>query len=171
MGDEGMMKPFYFAMLVWLFWGFYIPVLAMARGAEGRPMPFKPYFAIGVAYFICAAIGGLIGMYMRGEPFVFTGPVTRWGFVAGTLGAAGALALTCAMVYGGAKMPHVITAFVFPGVLTVSAIVSVIQLRGHVTPSPWLWIGIVGMIVCSIIIAYNTPFAHKPSSPTPNAVS
>jgi hypothetical protein len=88
-----------------------------------------------------------------------------WGFVAGSLGAWGALALTLAMFSGGIAMPHIVMPIVFGGAVTISAVVSLITARGHLSTSPWLWIGIIGMGICIVLVAYNTPHASPPPRP------
>ena len=92
-----------------------------------------------------------------------------WGFAAGSLGAWGALTLTLAMFTGGTGMPHVVMPIVFGGAVTVSALVSVWSSKGHTTTSPWLWVGIIGIGVCIVLVAANTPHAPPPqkqSGPT-----
>ena len=160
-----MKLPIVFAVLTALFWGMYGPALGQARAGLGSP--FKPYVAIGVAYLVWGAVGGLGGMAFKGDTFVFSGAGTLWGFIAGSLGAFGALTLTFAMFTGGTAMPQVVMPIVFGGAVTVSAIVSVASTYGKTNISPMLWVGIVGMFVCIVIVAYNTPHAapHKPAPP------
>lgn len=149
------------ALLTALFWGTYAPALANARAELGSP--FKPYVMIGVAYLVIAILGGLVGMWVKGDTFFFTGAGSGWGFVAGSLGALGALALTVSMYEGGSRMPGVVMSIVFGGAVTVAALVSVWQTRVQGLGSPWLWIGIVGIAVCAVIVAYNTPqLSHGP---------
>ncbi len=156
-----MKAPIFFALLVALCWGLYGPTLGQSRSALHSP--FKPYVMIGVAYVVWAIVGGLAGMLYNGDSFAFTGPGVTWGFAAGTLGAWGAFNLTLAMFSGGGAMPHVVMPVVFGGAVTVAALVSVYQLRGQAQASPWLWVGVAGMAVCIVLVAYNTPEApHKP---------
>jgi Co/Zn/Cd efflux system component len=52
---------------------------------------------------------------------------------------------------------------VFGGAVTITAIVSVIQHRAISNTSPWLWVGIAGVIVSIVLVAYNTPHgSHGP---------
>ena len=62
---------------------------------------WPPYVFIGIAYLVIAIIGGLVMMKVKGDSFSFTGahfPTAQWGFLAGALGAFGALCLTTAMM-------------------------------------------------------------------------
>jgi len=159
-----MKSPIIFALLTGLFWGLYGPVLGQSRSFLASP--FKPFVAIGAAYLVWGVVGGLVGMGVKGDSFAFSGPGVMWGFAAGSLGAWGALTLTLAMFTGGAAMPHVVMPVVFGGAVTMSALVSVFMSKSLTTTSPWLWVGIAGMAVCIVLVAYNTPHAapHKPQA-------
>jgi hypothetical protein len=95
-----------------------------------------------------------------------------WGLAAGTLGAWGAFTLTLAMFSGG--KPYVVMPIVFGGAVTVSALYSVWSEREHAQVNPLLWVGIVGILICTILVAYFTPHAappvvKPPSTPPANA--
>jgi hypothetical protein len=152
--------PVLFAMATGLFWGLYGPAVAQSRAAESSP--FKPYVMIGVAYLIWGILGGLIGMKLKGDDFSqWTGKGITWGFIGGTLGAFGALTLTLAMFKGG--VPHVVMPTVFGTAVTVSAIYGVATSRAQV--NPMLYVGIVGLAICMVMVAYFTPHG-APKPPT-----
>jgi hypothetical protein len=137
----------------------YGPIVANARSPEKLWSPFKPYVGVGLAYLVIAVIGGLVMMKLKDDSFTFTGtefPALKWGFLAGAAGALGALALTTAMLMGGSAHPQVIMSFVFGGAVTVAAVVSVIQHKGGGV-NPMLWVGVAGIAVSAIIVAYFTP--------------
>lgn len=159
------MLPIIFAVLTGLFWGTYGPALAPARAAEKSP--FKPYVMIGVAYLVWGIAGGLIGMWVKGDKFAFTGDGIKWGFIAGSLGAFGALALTLAMYTGGLAMPQIVMPIVFGTAVSVTAIVT--AMTGKDTPNPMLYVGIVGVFLSILIVAYYTPHQHPPSPGKPAA--
>jgi hypothetical protein len=157
--------PVFFALATGFFWGTYGPVLGQARAFEKSP--FKPYVMIGVAYLIWGIIGGLVGMAAKGDSFHFTKAGMWWGFAAGSLGAWGALTLTLAMYTGGTAIPQVVMPIVFGTAVSVTAIVTVLTSRTQA--NPMLWVGIVGMAVCIVTVAYYTPHAapHKPPTASP----
>lgn len=173
------MLPVVFALLTALCWGLYGPTLGLARSPEKPPLysPFKPYVGIGLAYLFWAVIGGgMVMLFYTGDSFSLSGGHSRaatWGFIAGSLGAVGALTLTFAMFSGGTAMPHIVMPIVFGGAVSVTAITTVVMSKSAATTSPWLWIGMAGMAVCIVIVASNTPHAapgHKPpatTAPTP----
>ncbi|MEZ5950700.1 MAG: hypothetical protein R3C12_16095 [Planctomycetaceae bacterium] len=134
-----------------------------ARSATGEWSPFKPYVFTGVAYLVWAVLGGLLGMYFKNDSYNFSGthaPSMTWGFLAGSVGAFGALFLTSAMISGG--KPLFVMPIVFGGAVTVTAIVSVIQLKQVTTASPLLWVGMLLVFVGVVLVARNTPHGHPP---------
>ena len=161
-----MKLPVIFALLTALFWGVYGPVLGLARAAEQSP--FQPYLLIGVAYLVWAILGGAIGMKYTDAPFSFSGDGLKWGLISGSLGAFGALTLTLAMFSfptGMKPRPEIVMPIVFGGAVTVTALTNLVMSRaqaGAHAPSPWLWVGIVGMAVCIVVVAYNTPHVAPP---------
>lgn len=165
--------PVIFALLTAFCWGTYGPVLQEAR-AE-LTSPFKPYLMIGLAYLVWGVVGGIIGMSYKGDSFSFSGAGTVWGFAAGTLGAWGAFTLTLAMFSGG--KPFIVMPIVFGGAVTISAItqIAVLSMRdpSHLHVSPMLWVGVVGILICTSIVAYFTPHAPPPKKPgaTPPAAT
>lgn len=158
-----MKYPVIFALLTALCWGLYGLALGQARSA--LLSPFKPYVMIGVAYLIWGIVGGLVGMWIKGDSFSFAGAGggITWGFISGSLGAFGALALTFAMFTGGMAMPQIVMPIVFGGAVTVAAIASVLTVKGSQATSPWLWVGILAIGVGIVVVAYNTPHAAPPS--------
>lgn len=146
--------PIMFALLTGLFWGMYGPSIAVARAAEKNV--FKPYVMIGVAYLVWGILGGLVGMWGTKASFSFTGPGITWGFIGGTLGALGALALTLAMyTFPGKPIPQLVMPIVFGTAVSVAALTEMITKRAET--SPWLWVGMVGVVVSIVMVAVNTP--------------
>jgi uncharacterized membrane protein len=167
-----MMKlPVIFALLTALFWGLYGPVLGLARAAEQNP--FKPYLLIGVAYLIWGVLGGAAGMAYTKAPFAFSGSGVTWGFIAGSLGAFGALTLTLAMFsFVGKPRPEIVMPIVFGGAVTVTAISNLVlsrQQAGAHSPSVWLWVGMVIVAAGIVTVAYNTPHVAPPKKTSATA--
>lgn len=166
--------PIVFALLTGLFWGTYGPALGISRAAEHNP--FKPYLMIGLAYLVWAVIGGFGGIaYSFGGlntegALRYSSTGATWGFIAGSLGAFGALTLTLAM-YSFAKgtppRADIVMPVVFGTAVSVTAITSVIMTRASF--NPWLYLGIAGMAVCIVIVAANTPSTGHAKPPTPAA--
>ena len=154
--------PILFALGTALFWGCYGPTIGNAAAPKGEndaPLwsPFKPYVFIGIAYLVIGIIGGLLMMKYKGDSFSYTGPhfaTAKWGFLAGCLGAFGALCLTSAMMYSRGNALLVMP-IVFGGAVIVTALVSLYKLQRQ--GDMWLWAG-VGLTVLGVVLtAVNTP--------------
>lgn len=162
-----------FALATACFWGVYGPTLGFARTplkvADGGWSAFKPYVFIGIAYLVWGCLGGMLAMKFLGDSFSFGGahkPAATWGFIAGSLGAFGALTLTFAMMNAkgnaGLVMP-----IVFGGAVTVTAITNLVLLKGSAHTSPLLWVGMLLVAVGIVLVAKNTPHAApgQPAKP------
>ncbi|MDF1842143.1 MAG: hypothetical protein P1U77_11965 [Rubripirellula sp.] len=169
-----MLIPILFALGTAIFWGCYGPTIgnAQAPRVDGQPLwsPFKPYVFIGIAYLVIAIIGGLLMMKVKGDTFSFAGDhfaTAKWGFLAGTLGAAGALCLTTAMMTSRGNALLVMP-IVFGGAVSVTAIVSVLRLHGGAGTSPLLWVGMALTVAGVVTVAMNTPHGHAATPKSPD---
>ncbi len=64
------------------------------------------------------------------------------------------------MSFQGPPKPHLVMPIVFGGAVTINAIVSLIQTRSETSASPWLWVGMAGVVVSIVLVAANTPHGH-----------
>ena len=154
-------------------WGLYGPTLTNARSPNREWGPFKPYVFIGVAYLVIAIIGGSAMMkFAFNDNFDYTGnyfPAMKWGFLAGCLGALGALALTYALTKAGGK-PAYVMPIVFGGAVTVNAIAAYLSLPKGESVNPLLWIGMAFVVLGICLTASFTPHGHPPKAePHPTA--
>ncbi len=160
-----------FAVLTAIFWGVYGPALGNARSSAKPPdwSAFKPYLFIGVAYLVWACIGGAVAMKGMKDNFSFSGiyyPAMKWGFLAGSLGAFGALTLTFAVMNAGKSGagPGLVMPIVFGGAVCVTAITQYLMTRksgGHFDPL----LG-VGMLLVAVGIVIVASRGHAPAKPT-----
>jgi drug/metabolite transporter (DMT)-like permease len=155
------------ALIVALCWGLYGPTLTNARSTARPPEwgPFKPYLFIGVAYVVIAIIGGSIMMkFVFNDNFDYSGkyfPSMQWGFLAGCLGAFGALGLTFALTKAGGK-PAYVMPIVFGGAVTVNAIAAYFSLHAGETVNPLMWVGMLLVTLGICLTAGFTPHGHTP---------
>ena len=93
---------------------------------------FKPYLFIGIAYLVIAVIGGAMMMKVAfNDNFTYTGtyyPAMKFGFLAGCLGALGALFPTFALTKAGGK-PAYVMPIVFGGAVSVNAVAAFLSLK------------------------------------------
>lgn len=170
-----MLIPILFALGTAFFWGCYGPTIgnAQAPRPDGVPLwsPFKPYVFIGIAYLVIAIFGGVVMMNVKGDSFSFSGAhfaTVKWGFLAGSLGAFGALCLTTAMMTSRGNALLVMP-IVFGGAVSVAALVSVLRLHAGTSVSPLLWVGMALTVAGVVLVAMNTPHGHAPTKPVTEA--
>ena len=165
-----------FALLVACCWGLYGPTLSHAKSPTREWGPFKPYVFIGVAYLVIAICGGAVMMKMGGvvglptDNFDYSGNASnamKWGFLAGSLGAFGALFLTFAVVKTGGN-PALVMPVVFGGAVTVNAIASYFSVR---EANPLMWVGMAITAIGIVLVASYTPHgSHGPKHDETTAV-
>ena len=166
--------PILFAIGTACFWGCYGPTIGNAQVKVPPPegwSPFKPYVFIGVAYLVLGVVGGLVAMYFKGDTFSYSGDHFRpakWGFLAGCLGALGALCLTSAMMFSKGNAALVMP-IVFGGAVSVTAIVSAIKLKS--SGNPMMWVGMALVLVGVIMVAKFTPHGHAKPKPAEAAAA
>ena len=173
---KNMLIPILFAVATACCWGLYGPTIGNAQVKVPPPQgwsPFKPYVFIGIAYLVLAIGGGLIAMKLKGDTFSYAGEhfaPAKWGFLAGGLGAAGALCLTTAMMTSRGNALLVMP-IVFGGAVCITAAYSAFKLREQTTISPALWIGMLLVVIGVVTVARNTPHGHtgKPKTPATEA--
>ena len=158
----------FFALCVALCFGLYGPTLANARSVNREWGPFKPYLFIGVAYLVIAIFGGAAMMKLVfNDSFDYTGkyfPAMKWGFLAGCLGALGALALTFSLTKAGGR-PAYVMPIVFGGAVTVNAIAAYLSLHEHEKVNPLMWVGMFLVVVGICLTAGFTPHGHPRIEP------
>lgn len=156
------------ALCVAVCWGLYGPTLSNARSTSRPPEwgPFKPYLFIGVAYLVIAIVGGSLMMkFAFNDNFDYSGkylPAMKWGFLAGCLGALGALALTFSLTKAGGK-PAYVMPIVFGGAVTVNAIAAYFSLHAGETVNPLMWVGMLLVAIGICLTAGFTPHGHPPA--------
>ncbi len=155
------------AVLVALCWGLYGPAVANGRAPNREWGPFKPYVFIGLAYTVIAVFGSILMMKtVFTDNLNYTGeywPAAKWGFLAGALGAVGALFLTFALTKAGGK-PAYVMPIVFGGAVTVNAIYSYVTLHDGHAVNPLLWVGMAFVAIGICLTAYFAPHGGPPAA-------
>lgn len=151
------------AMLTALLWGMYGPALEKSRGELWSP--FKPFVFVGLAYTIWGVVTGLVAMSFLKDSYSYTGPsypAMKWGFLAGSLGAFGAMSLTMAMFK--AKSAALVMPIVYGGAVSVTAVVTYLLLRFSTRASapadPRMWLG---MLLVAVGIVLVVKYSPRPS--------
>ncbi len=158
-----------FALLTGLFWGMYGPALQTSR-VTGQS-PFKPFVLIGVAYLVFGVLGGVIGILATKDNFHFEPVTVRWGFIAGALGAFGALTLTLALFKS--RAPDLVMPIVFGGATLVSVAIGLWMKQELLSAHPMQYIGTLAVVIGVVLVqAYASHGPAKPvDMPAASAVS
>lgn len=102
-----------FVVLTILTWGAYVPTVHHGQKALGANSALRAFLFIGLAYFVLAVIVFIGVRFANMEPWAFTSSGMRLSFVAGILGAIGALGIVFAFKFKG--HPLVVPPLVFAG--------------------------------------------------------
>lgn len=157
-----------FALLTALFWGMYGPALQTSRVAGQSP--FKPFILIGVAYLVLGILGGVIGILATKDNFHFAPVTIKWGFIAGSLGAFGALTLTLALFKS--RAPDLVMPIVFGGATLVSVVIGLSQKKELFSAHPMQYVGTLAVIIGVILVqAYASHGSATPRSGAPGSAS
>ncbi|MCB1036704.1 MAG: hypothetical protein KDD47_22960 [Acidobacteria bacterium] len=129
-----------FVLGAFLAWGCYVPMIHAGQVAL-KGSPLRAFLCVGLAYFLTAVLvplGMLAGGMEEGLSFNLRG--VQLSFVAGVLGAAGALCVILALKSGGT--PLVVTPLVFAGAPVVNALVSMGWYKPKSAPEVWFYVGL-----------------------------
>lgn len=124
-----------------LSWGTYVPLIhegqtLLERGA------LRAFLCVGGAYFLTAVVVPLVLLTgPKMEPMTFTRSGVQFSFLAGVVGAAGALCVILALKSGGS--PIYVAPLVFAGAPIVNTIVSMLWHRPKTAPEPWFYVGLI----------------------------
>ena len=147
-----------FALLTGLFWGMYGPALQTSR-VPGQS-PFKPFILIGVAYLVFGILGGVFGILATKGNFQFAPVTVQWGFIAGSLGAFGALTLTLALFKS--RAPELVMPIVFGGATLVSVSIGLWQKHELLSAHPMQYVGTLAVVIGVVLVqAYSS---HGPAT-------
>lgn len=102
------MRSFTFLIFVFLTfccWGIYGPVLHQGQEALGdgpkKLSSLRPFICVGIAYFLIAVVYPAFVLKTKGENGTWSAGGFVWSFVAGAVGAIGALGIILAFKFGG----------------------------------------------------------------------
>jgi len=152
-----------FVALTFLCWGLYGPVLHQGQGAfalwEGKSA-FRPFICVGIAYFvIAAAVPGFI-LKWKGEGGNWTLSGFLWSFIAGGIGALGALGIILAFKWGGT--PIYVMPLVFGCAPVVNTFVTMMFSRTFNQASLTFFLGILVVAIGGVGVLVFKPVADKP---------
>lgn len=153
-----------FVVITFLCWGLYGPVLHVGQealgGGGGQKSLLRPLICVGVAYFLIAVVFPVIVLRTRGEQGHWSAGGFVWSFVAGAVGAIGALGIVLAFKFQG--KPFYVMPLVFGLAPIVNTLVTMLMARTFKQASPIFYAGILIVAIGAAGVLYNKPSAAKP---------
>lgn len=151
-----------FVFLTFVCWGVYGPTLHLGQegmGAEGQRSSLRPFVCVGIAYFMIAVIYPVLVLYTKGEKGSWTSFGFIWSFVAGAVGAIGALGIIMAFKFGG--KPVYVMPLVFGCAPVVNTIVTMLMSRTIKEASMLFYLGVLIVAVGAAGVMYFKPAKPK----------
>ena len=134
-----------FVILTFCCWGVYGPVLHLGQEALGagpkQLSSLRPFICVGIAYFLIAVVYPLFVLWIKDETGRWSVGGFVWSFVAGLVGAIGALGIILAFKYGG--KPVYVMPLVFGLAPVVNTFVTMIMAGTIKQAKPIFYVGIV----------------------------
>lgn len=155
-----------FVFLTFICWGVYGPTLHLGQdgmGAPGQKSSLRPFVCVGIAYFLIAVLYPLLVLYGKGETGKWTLFGFVWSFVAGAVGAVGALGIIMAFKFGG--KPVYVMPLVFGCAPVVNTIVTMLMSRTVKQASMLFYLGVIIVAVGAAGVMYFKPAKAKPAEP------
>ncbi len=156
------MRSFYFLIFVvmtFLCWGLYGPVLHVGQetlgGGHGQKSLLRPLICVGFAYFLIAVLFPVVVLKTKGEKGAWSFSGFLWSFVAGAVGAIGALGIVLAFKFGG--KPFYVMPLVFGLAPIINTLVTMAMGRTFKQASVPFYIGILIVAIGAAGVLYNKP--------------
>ena len=157
-----------FVFMTFICWGIYGPTLHLGQegmGAEGQKSSLRPFVCVGIAYFLIAVIYPLVVLFTKGEQGKWTSFGFVWSFVAGAVGAVGALGIIMAFKFGG--KPVYVMPLVFGCAPVVNTIVTMLMSRTVKQASLLFYLGVLIVAIGAAGVMYFKPVkTEKPEKET-----
>lgn len=157
-----------FVIMTFVCWGLYGPVLHVGQetlgGGGGQKSLLRPFICVGFAYFLIAVVFPLIVLMTKGEKGFWSTSGFIWSFVAGAVGAIGALGIILAFKFQG--KPFYVMPLVFGLAPIVNTLVTMAMARTFKQASVPFYIAILIVAIGAAGVLINKPSsakAHKPA--------
>jgi hypothetical protein len=143
-----------FVAMTILCWGMYVPTIHQGQVAFQKNGALRAFLFVGSAYFVTSVLVLGYMYFVQGDRLDFNTKAVSTSFVAGMLGAVGALGIVFAMKNGGS--PLYVAPLVFAGAPIVNTIFSMIWHRPEKTPDIRFFLGIVvAAFGASMVLRYK----------------
>ena len=153
-----------FVIITFICWGLYGPVLHVGQdimGGDGGKSMLRPFICVGVAYFLIAVLFPIIVLATKGEKGHWSAGGFLWAFVAGAVGAVGALGIILAFKFNG--KPSYVMPLVFGLAPIVNTFVTMLMARTFKQASAIFYIGILIVAIGAAGVLVFKPSKVKPA--------
>ena len=160
-----------FVILTFCCWGVYGPVLHLGQEALGdgpkQLSSLRPFICVGIAYFLIAVVYPLFVLQTKGESGSWSAGGIIWSFIAGLVGAIGALGIILAFKFGG--KPVYVMPLVFGLAPVVNTFVTMTMAGTFKQAKPIFFVGIVLAALGAAGVLRFKPAKPKVAQPEKNA--
>jgi hypothetical protein len=161
-----------FVALTAVCWGVYGPVLhhgQLELGANGELSTLRSLICVGIAYFLIAVIFPVAVLVNRGEKGNWSMEGFVWSFVAGAVGAIGALGIILAFKFDGT--PVFVMPLVFGCAPVMNTIVTMLMNRSGNRASLVFYAGILIVAIGAVGVLTFKPSKKVAAAPSPTATA
>jgi hypothetical protein len=151
-----------FVAVTFCCWGVYGPTLHVGQeglGAGGKLSLLRPLICVGISYFLIAVLYPTVALLVRGEKGGWTLSGFLWSFIAGAVGAFGALGIVLAFKYEG--KPIYVMPLVFGLAPIVNTLVTMTMAKTLKQANFLFLLGILTVAVGAAGVLLNKPAAKK----------
>lgn len=155
-----------FVAVTFCCWGVYGPTLHVGQdglGAEGKLSLLRPLICVGIAYFLIAVLYPTVALLIRGEKGGWTLSGFLWSFIAGAVGAFGALGIVLAFKFDG--KPIYVMPLVFGLAPIVNTLVTMTMAKTLKQVNFLFLLGILTVAVGAAGVLLTKPAAKKTAPP------
>ena len=156
-----------FVIIAFICWGLYGPVLHVGQetmgGGDGQKSLLRPFICVGVAYFLIAVVFPIIVLLVKGEKGFWSASGFLWSFIAGAVGAIGALGIILAFKFQG--KPFYVMPLVFGLAPIVNTFVTMAMGRTFKQASIAFYIAILLVAIGAAGVLINKPSHAKVAKP------
>ena len=160
-------RYFIFVLMTIFFWGIYGPVLQNGQRLMGEPGPpsrIPPLMCVGIAYFMIAVLVPMVVLFTKGESGNWSISGFVWSFIAGIIGALGAVGMIIAFENLGS--PVYVVPLVFGGAPVINTLVTMLMNRTVREANLFFYVGVAIVAIGAAGVMYFRPLPVMASNPT-----
>ncbi len=154
-----------FVLMTIFFWGIYAPVLQEGQklmGVDGKLSRIEPLICVGIAYFMIAVLVPVVVLFTKGETGRWSIAGFVWSYLAGVVGALGAVGMIIALENRGS--PVYVVPLVFGGAPVINTLVTMLMHRTVRKANILFFVGVTIVALGAAGVMYFRPSEAKTPS-------